>query len=506
MSGQAPATALAGDHETFPQAFMAAARQLADHEAYIEGSRRLTYAQWARDAASLATHLSRLGVVPGSVVIIHLPTSIDYAVCLAAVMLIGGVGSGMNTRLGPRECAAIIERCRPAVVITEDGTELPPASVAFATLRRGELAGALKSPSLARHYDAGCASDPAVIVWTSGTTGNPKGAWYDHANLKAAVRTAGIMSAAFDRRSSTTPFAHAGYMSKIWDQLAYAKTIIILPAPWKAAEALELWQAENITVAACVPTQWAKLLELEEMTPSSLPHVRLGFTATAPASAELIEQIIERLGRPVISRYGMTESPSISGTDPGDPPEVLVHTVGRAQDGIEIRITDDTGASLPAGEVGGIRVRGPCVMRGYWNDPEMTANSLTSDGWLITGDLGYFDPGGNLVLAGRSSDMYIRGGYNVYPLEVENVLLEHPAVAQASVVGLETPVIGEIGVAFVVPADPQAPPSLDDLRGWCRARLADYKAPDRLEIIPQLPLTDILKVDKRALRARLTGK
>ena len=136
-------------------------------------------------------------------------------------------------------------------------------------------------------------------------------------------------------------------------------------------------------------------------------------------------------------------------------------------------------------------------------DAELTKAALSDDGWLMSSDLGYFDDAGNLVLVGRSTDMYIRGGYNVYPLEVENVLVEHPGVAQASVVGLATSVIGEIGVAFIVPAEPEAVPTLQELRVWCQERLADYKAPDRLEILGQLPLTGMLKIDKMALRARL---
>jgi acyl-CoA synthetase (AMP-forming)/AMP-acid ligase II len=142
-------------------------------------------------------------------------------------------------------------------------------------------------------------------------------------------------------------------------------------------------------------------------------------------------------------------------------------------------------------------------MRSYWHDHELTASVMDSDGHLTSTDLGRFDDAGNLVLVGRASDMYIRGGYNVYPLEVENVLAEHPCVAAAAVVGVPAPVIGEIGVAFVVPTDPTAPPSLDDLRAYVRTELSDYKAPDRLEIVEALPLTAMLKVDKASLRNRV---
>src|ERR1700690_3198625 len=189
-----------------------------------------------------------------------------------------------------------------------------------------------------------------------------------------------------------------------------------------------------------------------------LPDLRVGIAATAPASPELIRRTAELIGVPLVVRYAMTESPSICGTEIDDPPEVQATTVGRPQEGMEIDIVDDAGKSVPQGEVGLIRIRGPVVMRGYWRDEEQTAKALDSEGWLHSGDLGFLTPRGDLTLVGRTGDMYIRGGYNVYPIEVENVLMEHPAVAKVAVVGLPTPVIGEIGVAHVVPTNPDLPP------------------------------------------------
>jgi acyl-CoA synthetase (AMP-forming)/AMP-acid ligase II len=252
-----------------------------------------------------------------------------------------------------------------------------------------------------------------------------------------------------------------------------------------------------------VPTQWAKLLELPELASADHSALRLCLTSTAPAPPELVEAVTRTLGCPFIVRYAMTESPSISGTRVGDRPEVLYRTVGRPQDGIELMIVDADGRPLPAGKSGRIRLRGSTVMRGYWNDPQGTARALTPDGWLDTDDVGCLDAEGNLVLMGRLSDVYIRGGYKVYPLEVEKVLEEHPGVLRAAIVGTSAPVIGEIGTAFVVPADPAAPPAEEELRRWCRSQLADYKTPDVFRFVAELPLTPMLKLDKRALRAGL---
>jgi acyl-CoA synthetase (AMP-forming)/AMP-acid ligase II len=294
-------------------------------------------------------------------------------------------------------------------------------------------------------------------------------------------------------------------MAKLWDQLAWGSTIVISPTPWKADDMLRQLVDERITVAGGVPTQWAKLLEHPGLDGADVSYLRLCVAATAPASPDLIERVTSRLKCPMIVRYAMTESPSITGTAPGDPPDVLFRTVGRPQAGVEVTIVDEDGGSVADGQVGRVCVRGDCVTRGYWEAPELTAEVLSPDGHLTSSDLGYFDDDRNLVLVGRANDLYIRGGYNIYPLEVENALSEHPAVDKVAVIGAPAPVIGEIGVAFVVPVDRTCPPSIEELRAWIRQRLADYKAPDRVEIVDELPLTAMLKVDKGALRERLAG-
>jgi acyl-CoA synthetase (AMP-forming)/AMP-acid ligase II len=487
------------DVVTVDDLLRAAARVHGDREAYVEpDGARISFAGWDRASDALAAALAERGVRAGDVVALMLPSSVDYAICYAALARLGAVTTGLNTRLGPREVAAVLDRARPVLVIRDGAAGLPEPPGDVPVLDRAELPELYRHPGLGEHRPAPSPGDPVVIIWTSGTTGLPKGAWFDVHNLAAGARTAGVMSAPYDRRLVATPFAHAGYMAKLWDQLAWGITMVISPVPWSAAAMARIMREERITVVGGVPTQWAKLLD--EPQAERLPHLRVGIAATAPASPDLVAAVRERIGVPLVVRYAMTESPSISGTDPDDPPEVQFRTVGRPQDGVEIAVTDGEGRSLPVGEVGRVRIRGGCVMRGYWRDPSTTATTLTDDGWLISGDLGRLTPEGYLVLAGRVGDLYIRGGYNVHPLEVENVLAEHPAVRRAAVVGTPAPVIGEIGVAFVVPADPENPPELTALRSWVRERLADYKAPDRLVLVDELPVTGMLKIDKEALR------
>jgi acyl-CoA synthetase (AMP-forming)/AMP-acid ligase II len=493
-------TPLEGRFSTWGEAFEAAGHQHADVEAYVDGDRRLTFGSWMDGARSVAARLSEIGVGPGDVVAVMLPASVDYALVCAAAGWLGAVATGMNPRLGSRETAAIIDRCRPKVLVLERRPTSPGAPEDPLVLDCGDIdAAAACGDEVPLHR--GRASDPAVIVWTSGTTGLPKGAWFDHDNLRAAVASAGVMTAPYDRRLASTPFAHAGYMAKLWEQVAWGTTHVICPTPWSASDAVRLIGDERVTVAAGVPTQWAKMLEQPRLDEVDLSALRLGVVATAPAPPELVERVTSRLGCPLIVRYAMTEAPSITGTAPGDPPQTLYRTVGRPQASVEVELRDESGHPARPGDVGRIYVRSDLVMRGYWGDPALTADVLDADGWLRSGDLGRFDADGNLVLAGRVGDMYIRGGYNVYPIEVENVLVEHPAVDQAAVVGVPTPVIGETGVAFVVAAPGQRPPSSDELRAWCRERLADYKAPEHVVLVPALPVTPMLKVDKAALRS-----
>jgi acyl-CoA synthetase (AMP-forming)/AMP-acid ligase II len=493
---------LEGRFDTLADAFQAAAEQHGTRTAYVEGGTRLSFAEWNRRSDALAAALVERGVAPGDVVAIMLPASIDYAVAYGAIALAGAVVTGLNTRLGEREIAAILERTAPSCVILEQAAFASPPATRVTTIEREELPALTCGGGVGAARPRRAPDDPAVIVWTSGTTGIPKGAWFDHRNLEAAVHSAGVMSAPFDVKLVGTPFAHAGYMAKPWDQLAWGTSIVIAPTPWTAGDMLRLLVEERITVAGGVPTQWAKLLEQPGVASADLAHVRVGLVATAPAPPELIARVATVIGCPLVVRYAMTESPSISGTEPDDDPEVQYRTVGRPQAGMEVAIVDDDGRAVAQGVTGRVRVRGACVMRGYWGDAETTARVLADDGWLTSSDLGYFDGDGNLVIVGRADDMYIRGGYNVYPLEVENVLAEHAAVDRVAVVGLKTSVIGEIGVAFVVPADLSAPPELDDLRRWVAGRLADYKAPDRLVIVDALPLTAMMKVDKAALGAQ----
>jgi acyl-CoA synthetase (AMP-forming)/AMP-acid ligase II len=476
--------------------------------AYVDGEQRLTYGQWLAGADSLAAELRARGVRPGDVVAFWLSSCIDYAVAYAACTRLGAVATGINTRLGPSEVTAILGRCEPVALLHEgDSFTIPgDAPAPEVMMPRAEVADAWAAGTALTGRALRDPADPVCIVWTSGTTGLPKGAWFGHHALRASARLSDILSSYHDVRMMPVPFPHAGYMNKLWDQVEFVINCVLTPTPWNAESMLDLMVAERATMGWGVPTQWAKVVDLPALASADLSALRLCSTGSAPVTPDLAEKMRTRLGCPIVVRYACTESSSITGTRPEDPPEVLLHTVGRPQDGIELVLRDEAGTPVPDGEVGVVTLRSPCSMTAYWNDPERTADTLSPDGWITTSDLGMLRDDGNLVLKGRTSEMYIRGGFNIHPLEVERVVADHPKVSRVAIVGTSAPTIGEIGVAFVEPVDVNDPPTLDDIRAFVRERLADYKQPDRLEVVAELPMTAMLKIDKRVLQAQLQAE
>ena len=480
-----------------------AAQDHPKREAYVHGEKRVTYAWLDRAADGFAASLLDLGVAPGDIVCLMLPSSIKFAACYLGALRAGAITSAINLRLGVNEQASILARTQPAVTVLGDGAEIPAGADAGKVLHVSELGTALGREAVADDQLPAIAADHfACIVWTSGTTGAPKGAVYDHTRMAAISANMGQLTEPGDRRLVVLPFAHIGYMTRMWDELANGTTIVIAGEPWSAAETLRLIREEDITMGTGVPTQWELALAHPDMARTDFSRLRVCGIGGAAISPDLVRRMRETLGCPVISRYTSTEAGVTTSTVVGDPDEIVAMTVGRPAPEVELRIVaPGTNTAVEPVDVGEVVVRSPAMMRGYWRDDELTATVIDADGWLHTGDLGTVGADGNVRIVGRLKEMYIRGGYNVYPTEVEAVLADHPAIAQVAVVGLPDPVLGEVGGAFAVAADPNVPPELTDLRDWCRARIADYKAPDRLVVVDALPVTPMHKIDKAALRA-----
>lgn len=458
----------------------------ADVEAFVEigpggATRRITFEQWATAADAAARTLIGAGVGPGDVVAIALPSGIDYAVAYQAVVRAGAIATGINPRLGSREVAHILDRCAPALVID----------------RPVEAAAGPGDPA-ARHLDT-ATTDPVAIVWTGGTTGVPKGAWFDHAGLRAMAEGAAPLSAPGDRRLSPLPFAHVGYMTRAWDELAHRITTVVVPTPWTAAAALDLIDRERVTVCQGVPTQYRLMLDHPRLATCDTSHLRLAGIGAARIPPELVAEMTTALGCPVVVRYASTEASLATGTRLTDDAATVCSTVGRPNGGVELRVVDDAGAPAGVDEVGHVLLRSRAMMRGYWNDPEATKRSIDEAGWMHSGDLATLDEEGYVHIVGRLKDMIIRGGENIYPREIEAALHSHPAVADAQVVGVPSRKYGEEVMAWVklregARADEQ------ELKVYCCERMASFKVPRYWRMVETFPMTVTGKVQKFRLR------
>jgi acyl-CoA synthetase (AMP-forming)/AMP-acid ligase II len=508
---------------TLPELLAAAARRAPDAEAFAYRDERLTYADWDALAARVAAGLAARGVGRGDVVALLLPSTPFYLVAYLGAARLGAVTTGVNVRYRRTEIGHVLARAGARVLLAVErwhgadfraalaslaGTLDPaPETVWFAPERLqattagavADLGGGTPPPAAAEP------EDPAAIVFTSGTTGAPKGAWYAHASLLALAeietrRHPRGLTAGENHLAAGLSFAHVGTMARIAVQLAALGRTIVHDA-FDPAAVLATIERERLRHLGGIPTQIVMLLDHPARPRHDLSSLESVLLGGAPSSPELIRRVQTTLGVRVSVRYSSTEVGIATASLPDDPPEVLATTVGVATPGVELRIVDETNVPLPAGEPGEVVVRSPATMRGYWRDPEATAAAIDAEGWVHTGDVGVLDPSGHLRLRGRRSEMFIRGGYNVHPAEIEDLLARHPKVARAALVGVPDPVFGEVGWAFVVPRDPADPPALDELRAWVGAELASFKRPDGLTVLPELPLTPMFKVDKRALVA-----
>jgi acyl-CoA synthetase (AMP-forming)/AMP-acid ligase II len=461
----------------------AAAERFGDRIAFVDpdGS-RLTYAQLDERSDAVAAGLVAAGVGLGDVALLRLPSDSRYVVAYAAAAKVGAITAGVNPRLAPPEQDAVAAVAQPALVLAD------PAHL-------DELAhpSATPPPPLPEDPDR-----EVALVFTSGTTGTPKGARFREREL-AAITRIDVADAWGDPAAPPTPmlastqFAHVGFTTKLPWYLRTGTTTHIL-GRWRAADVLACVAEHRIPSIGGVAPQMALLLreDLERWDLSCVSTIVMGGAASPPA---LVREARERFQAAYSIRYSSTESGACgTGTAFDADDDEALYTVGKPRGGIEIEIREGDELWL----------RSPTMMAGYWRDPEATAQTLV-DGWLRTGDLGAIDERGNLRLLGRSKEMYIRGGYNVYPVEVEAVLADHPLVREVVVVPRPDDVMGEIGVAVVVPIDPALPPSLEDLRRHGEARLARFKLPEAVHVVEEIPLTPMQKVDRPALTRALSS-
>ena len=504
---------------TIPHLAIAAAEQWPDAEAIVDGDVRISFSQLADEMCRVAAAFVAAGLQEGERVALWAENSADWIIACLGLQAAGGVLVPLNTRYRAGEAADIVRRSGAAYAV---------ASTEFLGYRYADELRNADAPGLRRVIELGTGEwadfiaaglgheaeaeariaalspeDMVDILFTSGTTGAPKGVMATH---EQNVRTARLWAKATtigegDRFLILWPFFHcSGYKAGWVVNLAVGATTLPM-AQLDVGELTDLVERERVTFLPGPPTLFQTLLADPEFDKAKVKSLRVSITGAASVPPQMITDMREVLGIPVVlTGYGLTEAcGTLTMTAPSDPPEIVVRSCGKAIDGIELKLVDSEGREVASGEPGRILARGYNVMLGYLDDAAATAEAIDAAGWLDTGDIGVMDAEGYLAITDRSKDMFITGGFNCYPAEIESMLLEHPAIASVAVKGLPDDRMGEVCAAWIVPAaDSQADKA--EIIAWSRDRMANFKVPRKIAFVQDLPRNATGKVQKFLLQ------
>lgn len=514
------------------------ATEMPEKEALVLRERRVTYAEYWENVNRVASGMLSLGVKRGDNLALYIGNMPEFMYCYIAAASIGAAAVPVATRFAAQEAGFVVDnsdsrflimvpkygeadfievarqfipgcpKLEKVVVIgkDEDVSRIEGAvsgDILFQPLSEDNIEKLNEARAIVQE------DDTAFMVYTSGTTGVPKAAMLTHKNLISYVK--GQIEASEvdlnDRLLLDIPVNHVGGgVMAIMSMLHVGGTLVMLDA-FVPEEVLRTVEKERITIMGQVPAQYILLMMVPDFDKYDLSSLRIAVVSAAPCPPEVFQQAKDKFGIHLTNGYGLSEvSGAITFTRVDeDSFERLSRSVGKPNEGIEIRIKDGKGNDLPPGSEGEICIRGNAVMKGYYKMPEETALVMTEDGFFRTGDIGKIDEEGYLYILGRKKEMYIRGGENVYPPEVEEVLQKHPKVLFAAVIGVPDPVMGEEGKAFIVPQPGADKPSEEELKSWCSERLAGYKVPKYIELRDSLPLTPLGKVMKKELYKEMEG-
>jgi acyl-CoA synthetase (AMP-forming)/AMP-acid ligase II len=507
-------SAMRGDLEwgSVPGVMRSAVERFGDREGIVDGDVRLSFAELADAGRQAAEALVASGITKGDRVSIWAPNIAEWVIAVLGIHGAGAVVVPLNTRFKGEEAAYILAKSGARLVFTVQGFldtdyvgmlrsagvdlpvvvlrgDAPEGTTAWADFL-GRAAGAALP-------DVG-ADDLSDVMFTSGTTGKPKGVMTTHGQTVRAFETwsdvIGLREG--DRYLIVNPFFHTfGYKAGIVAALMRGATIVP-HAVFDPTTVLARIPEERISMLPGPPALFQSILNHPDLASADVSSLRLAVTGAAVIPVELVERMQKEMGfETVVTGYGLTECTGIATMcRHDDDPETIARTSGRAIPDVEVVLADD----------GEVLVRGYNVMQGYWEDVEQTAEAIDGDGWLHTGDIGVMDERGYIAITDRKKDMFIVGGFNAYPAEIENALLAHPDVAQVAVVGAPDERLGEIGVAFVVPTA-GATVDPDAVIAWSRDHMANYKVPRRVVVVDALPLNASGKVLKYELRQQAAG-
>ncbi len=529
------------DEKTIPRLVLRAAEEFGDATAVEDGDTKLSFEALAQAVLRSASAFMAAGVEPGDRVAIWGPNVHEWIVAAAGLQAAGAALVPLNTRLKGGEAGYILEKSGAQILCTVDdflGTD-------YVNLRQGALggagqagearpvaglpalerivlmrgnradgqswgdflsAGAGVSESAARERAAAVApEDPSDILFTSGTTGKPKGVMTGHEqNLRAFAAWSEVVGLrSDDRYLIVNPFFHAFGYKAGWLSSILRGATILPHRVFDVPAVLERIGRDRVSVLPGPPALYQSILAHPELASFDLSNLRLAVTGAAAIPVELIHKMRDVLGfETVITGYGLTEACGIATMcRHDDDPETIATTSGRAIPGTEVMCMDDAGNEVPRGEAAEVVVRGYNVMQGYFADEAATAETVDSEGWLHTGDVGVMDERGYIRITDRIKDMFIMGGFNCYPAEIENMLVARDDITMAAVIGVPDERMGEVGMAFVVPA-PGSRPAPEEVIAWCRENMANYKVPRYVEVIDELPVNAMNKVQKFVLRER----
>jgi acyl-CoA synthetase (AMP-forming)/AMP-acid ligase II len=489
-----------------------AAEKWPDAEAVVDGEVRLTFAELRQTVARAARAAMAAGIRQGDRAAIWAPNSWQWIVAALGVQASGGVIVPMTTRYKGDEAAFVLGRTKARLLFTVEGF----LGIDYQGMLKGrdtcvERTVVFDSPSW-DDFMGGVVDDvpPVVtgedlsdIIFTSGTTGRPKGVMSTHSQTISVPRAwAGCVGLrAGDRYLLVSPFSHiSGYKCGFIGAILTGATtypLVVADTPLL----LDLVSRERITMLPGTPTLFQSILNYPDRERYDLSSLRLSAVGAASVPVDLVRRMKAELFDTVITGYGLTETTGVASMSRyNDPPEIISRTVGRPLPEVEIRIVDRAGMDVATGTAGEVLVRGYNVMKGYFDAPAETVEVIDADGWLHTGDIGTMDEAGYLAITDRLKDMYIVGGFNAYPAEIEAALLRHPQIAMVAVIGVPDERLGEVGMAFVV-LKPGTSTTEDEIITWSRQEMANYKVPRRVAIVEELPMNAVGKVVKPELRA-----
>jgi long-chain acyl-CoA synthetase len=464
------------------------------------------YDEFAGKVRKFAGALTARGVDRGDRVILAMHNSVEWLATLLAVVGRGAICVPVNPGLRSPEMCNIASHCEPklAVVDAELVGHFAPVAGRFPLIVRGREGSEGWDAAVAASEPVDGAvdlapTDPALIFYTSGTTGAPKGVLLSHA---AETYTA-EMTASHMQIGPTDVSLVMGSLAFIYplviNALASFKggASVVLQSRFHPQLASDAIRRHRVTVMMGVPTMYVMLMNYAEQTPGDFSSIRLALSGGASLPDALCRRGKARLGFEIFDLWGMTECTPVTSFDPHHETRGFPDSCGRALPGCAFKIVDDDLKEIPVGAIGEILLKGPMIMTGYYKNPAVTAETLV-DGWVRSGDLGMTDPHGHLFIVGRKKDLIIRGGANVYPVDIEEALYTHPDVAECAVIGTPDPVFGELVRAYVVTKASYL--TVDELIEHCRSRLADYKVPSQLEFIDELPKGPTGKILRRELR------